>query len=187
MGRIIALTAKNRNGVNFTKPRVVYLNEDLIMVTPGGESTDPTKVVEENQYGTKNTFLLYEKAMQIEVARNPATTDLYLKKLIASALAGAGTTQGAGTVLSALVYLNEALTIGAGATEAFVLPAATVGKVVVVLSNDAAGDAAKVFPASGEFINAQAVNTVLSIASGSRKHFVCLTTGVWTTADDYGI
>ncbi len=186
MGRLIALTAKKINGNVLTTPRVIYVNEDLIKIDTRALSTGGSRVVEESPLGSRDTYEVYEKAIQIEVARNPATTDLYLKKLIASAIAGVGTTQGAGAVLNPLVYLNEALTIGAGATEAFVLPAATVGKVVVVLSNDAAGDAAKIFPASGESINAQADDAVLSVASGSRKHFVCLTAGVWTVADDYG-
>jgi hypothetical protein len=184
MGRLIALTARVMNGQTYTKPRVVYVNEELIIVEPGGSASSRTKVTEKLTNGDKNIFEVYEKAMEVESARNPVSTDLYLKAYVASALAGAGTTQGAGTALAK--YLNEALTIGAGATEAFTLPAATVGKVVVVLSNDAAGDAAKVFPAVGEFINAQAVNTVYSVPAGSRAHFVCLATGYWTVAEDFG-
>lgn len=186
MGRLIAITAKKVNGNELTKPRVVYVNEDLIKVSTKTGTQGGSKVVEESPLGTKDTYEVYESAIQIEIARNPASTDLYLKKLVYSALAGTGTTQGAGTVLNPLGYLHEALTIGAGATEAFVLPAATVGKVVVVLSNDAAGDAAKVFPASGEFINDQAVNTVYSMAAGTRAHFVCKVAGKWVVADDYG-
>lgn len=186
MGRLVALTAKKVNGNTLTRPRVVYVNEELIKIATKANTQGGSKVVETGPDGSRDTYEVYESAIQIEIARNPASTDLYLKKLVASALAGAGTTQGAGTVLSPLVYLNEALTIGAGATEAFVLPAATVGKVVVVLSNDATGDAAKIFPASGEFINDQAVNTVFSMPAGTRAHFVCTVAGKWRIADDYG-
>jgi hypothetical protein len=183
MGRIIALTAQSRNGENFTKPRVVYLNEEHITIQSATEGGKGTKVEERND-NEINTYVVYEKAIQIEVARNPSTTDIYLKNHYNAALAGAGTTQGAGTALSR--YLNEALTIGAAATEAFVLPAATVGLVRVIINNDVAGDAAKVFPAVGGFIDLQAVNTVYSIPANTRKHFVCKVAGTWVTADDFG-
>lgn len=187
MGRLLALTAYSQNGQKFAKPRVVYVNEEFIKVTPAGVTGKLTRVLEENtNTGNKDTYKVYERALHIEIARNPTATDLYLKKFVQAAIAGVGTTQGAGAVISPLTYLAEALTIGAGATEAFVLPAAVVGRVVVVLSNDAAGDAAKIFPASGEYINDQAVNTVYSMAAGTRAHFVCLATGKWTVADDFG-
>lgn len=186
MGRLIMLTAAKQNGQSYSNPRVVYLNEENIQVIPANTSTGKTKVIE--QLGnTKTVYEVYEKATQIEIARNPASTDLYLKKLVYSALTGAGTTQGAGTALNSLGYFFETLTIGAAATEAFTLPSATVGKVVVIVNNDVSGDAAKVFPASGQYHKGQAVNTVLSIASGARKHLVCLTAGIWTLAEDFGI
>lgn len=185
MGRLVVLTAKKINGQVLATPRVVYVQEEGMIVTPADFRTDRGAKVTERIGNQKNVYEVYEKAIHIEAARNPATTDLYVKTHIAAALAGAGTTQGAGTAITK--YLSEALTIGAGATEAFTLDAATVGKVRVILANDAANDAAKIFPASGEFINAQAVNTVLSVASPGRVHFVCVSTaGKWITADDRG-
>lgn len=189
MARLIPLTAKKLDGQPFANPRVVYVQEDKLQITPPSVSTSPTKVVENLGDGKAvKSYLVYEDAAYIDVARDPtsAASSLYWKKFIQSALAGAGTTQGAGTAILSTTYLAEALTIGAAATEAFVLPAAVVGKVVVVVNNDVAGDAAKVFPAVGEYIGTQAVNTVLSIASGARKHFVCLVLGKWTIADDFG-
>jgi hypothetical protein len=183
MGRIIALTAKSRNGQNFASPRVVYVQEDAISVTPGTDALKGTLVVEKLEDRT-TTYRVYETAMAIEAQRNPSSTDILVKQQIALALAGAGTTQGAGTALTK--YFNEPTTIGAAATEAFTLPAATVGKVIVIVNNDAAGDAAKVFPAVGEYHYGQAINTVLSIAAGDRIHLVCLEVGVWRIAVDRG-
>lgn len=185
MGRLIALTAKSMNGETFTKPRVVYLQEDAIVVAPPGRtSLKGTRVIEKLD-GKERVFVVYEKALQIEAARNLSSSDILVKQQIALGLAGLGTTQGAGLALTK--YFNETTTIGAAATEAFVLPAATVGKVIVVANNDAANDAAKLFPAVGEFIDAQAVNTVLSIAGATTKHLVCTTTaGKWVVAEDFG-
>jgi hypothetical protein len=184
MGRIIALTGKSKNGEgNFTKPRVVYVNDDAISIQGASKTGKGTKITEKIQ-NESNTYGVYEKAVQIEAARNPSTTDPYVKNHVNMALAGAGTTQGAGTALSK--YLNEALTIGAAATEAFVLPVATVGMVRVVINNDVAGDAAKVFPAVGGKIDDQAINTVYSIPANTRKHFVCLVAPNWVTAEDFG-
>ena len=183
MGRIIALTGKSRNGDNFTRPRIVYVNDDAIQITGASKTGKGSRVTEKIQ-NESNVSVVYEKAIQIEAARNPSSTDPYIKNHIALALAGAGTTQGAGTALTK--YLNEALTIGAGATEAFVLPAATVGRLVVVINNDAAGDAAKVFPASGHKIDSLAINAAYSIPPNTRAHFVCLVAGAWVTAEDFG-
>jgi len=183
MGRLIALTAKSRNGQNFAKPRVVYVQEDAISITPGSKTGKGTKVVEKLD-GRETTYIVYELAMQIEAQRNPSSSDVLVKQHLALGLTGAGTTQAAGTALTK--YFNETTTIGAAATEAFRFPAATVGKVMVVVNNDAAGDAAKVFPADDEFINNQAVDTVYSISGGNRVHFVCLEAGKWTVADDFG-
>lgn len=183
MGRIIALTAKSQNGQAFAKPRVVYVQEDAMRLSPGSETSKGTKV-EEILNGQLVAFEVYEKAMQIEAARNPSSTDIYILQQVALALAGAGTTQGNGTAITK--YLNEAKTIGAGATEAFDLPAATAGKVVVIINTDAAGDAAKLFPAAGETINGAAANAVYSLAAGDRVHLVCVEDGAWVVADDYG-
>ncbi|MGC3945341.1 MAG: hypothetical protein QM762_12645 [Chryseolinea sp.] len=184
MGRVIALTAKVIDGQTLSTPRVVYLQEDAIQISMPTKASRLTKVVETLGNRTK-TYFVYEKSMQIEAQRNPASTDVLVKQQIALAITAAGTAQGNGVALTK--YFNEITTIGAAATEAVVLPAATVGKVVVVLNNDASGDAAKVFPAVGEFINAQLVNTVLSIAAGDRVHFVCVdTAGKWITATDRG-
>lgn len=184
MGRLIALTAKRINEQTLVTPRVVYVNDESIAVDHATKAGRLTKVTE-LRGNRKTIYLVYESGMKIEAARNPLSTDVLVKQQIALALAGAGTTQGTGTVLTK--YFNEATTIGAGATEAFVLPAATVGKVVVFVNNDVVTDAAKVFPAVGEFIDAQAVNTVLSIAGGDRVHFACVTTaGKWITAIDRG-
>jgi hypothetical protein len=183
MGRIIALTAKSKNGQAYSKPRVVYLQENAIKTLPSGKTTRGTWV-EETLEGRTDRYELYEKAMHIEASRNPSSSDILVKQHCSLAMTGAGTTQGAGTAISK--YLSEPTTIGAGATEAFKLDAATVGKVRVIINNDASGDDAKIFPATGETINGAAANAVYSLTAGNRVHLVCLVAGAWVVADDFG-
>jgi hypothetical protein len=191
MGRLILACAYSQNGQKFRKPRVVVLQEDAIKITTPRKLRNSASVVpqgaakvEEILNGIINRYITYDKAFELEAQRNLSSSDIIVKQVIALGLTGAGTTQGAGTALTK--YFNETTTIGAAATEAFVLPAATIGKVCWVVNNDAAGDAAKIFPASGEFIGDQAVNTVYSLPSGSRICLVCTTTaGKWVIADDF--
>jgi hypothetical protein len=184
MGRLIPLAAYSRNGQAYAKPRVVYVNEEFIKVVPGSKTTSKTKVIEALPGGELNTYVVYEKAIEIEAQRNPSTTDLIIKQQVAAGLAGAGTTQGAGTVLTK--FFNEATTIGAAATEAFVMPAATAGRTVCFINNDVVADAAKIFPASGGTINGAAADAVYSQPGQQRRHFVCIVAGAWVVADDYG-
>lgn len=187
MGRLISVTAKSKNGQVFPRPKVVYLNEDRIRVSTAvvaGHTRRGTKIIEQNG-NTFDTYVVFETAFQIEVQRNPSTTDLLTKQQVAAGLPGAGTTQGAGTLISK--YFSEALTIGAAATEAFRLPPMVPGDVYVLVNNDVSGDQAKLFPAVGEFIEAQAVNTVYSLLTGKTIHLVCPTTaGKVIIADDFG-
>ncbi len=168
---------------DFTIPRITYLEDAQIVMTKlrGGSQGGSSL-----QYGTggrpfSKKFRIFETPNQLEVAKNPATTNVNAQDK-ALALAGAGTTQGAGTAITK--YFNECLTIGAGATEAFTLDAAVVGKVRVFVNNDAAGDQAKIFPASGEKIITKlgvdlGTNAVFSLLAAQRAHFVCLATGIW--------
>jgi hypothetical protein len=186
MGRLLALTARTINGQTPTKPRVIYVNEDHIKTkTRSKSSLGPGTRVIEKVENESNDYIVYEKGMHIEAVRDPATTDVAKKQHIELAQAGVGSIQAGAKALTK--YYNEALTLGAGATDAFVLPAATKGKVLIVINNDASGDPAEIFPAVGEFINSQAVNTSLNVASGDRIHFVCPeTAGKWVTAEDFG-
>lgn len=186
MGRIIALTAYSRDGQKFARPRVVYVQEATMEVVPASKEGKLTRVIEKDAAGyASSTYLVYESAMQVEAARNPSSTDIYIKQQVQLALAGAGTTQGAGTALAR--YLSEVTTIGDGATEAATLDAATVGKVRVVINNDTVvADDLRLFPAVGHNFEGSAVNVVKSVPIGTRIHLVCLVAGTWVVADDFG-
>lgn len=194
MGRLITLAGFSKNGQAWAKPRVVYINEDHIVdVITGSKSTSLTKVIVEKE-GKRETYLVFEKAIEIEAQRNPSTTDLIIKQQVAAGITPAGSVQG-GTTLSK--YFNEATTLGSGATDAVTLPVGTKNRAICIVNNDASGDALEVFPNTGEKINNGAANAKLvgDIASGARKHLVYNggtdpaypTYGTsWIVCDDFG-
>ena len=185
MGRLLTLTAKTCDGQDYFTPRVIYAQEDTISVdTARGTGTNKTTKVTEKLSNRTRAYQVYEKAMQIEAQRNPSSTDILVKQQIKTGLAAAGATQGAGLALTA--YMNEVTTGTAGSADGVVLPAATLGKVIVVINNHATA-AIKVYPAVGEFIGTGLVNIHVSLAAGARANFVCTTTvGKWVQAIDRG-
>jgi hypothetical protein len=73
------------------------------------------------------------------------------------------------------------ITTVAVAADSVVLPVSKRG-MIVVITNDAAANAANVFPATGDAINALAVNAAfsLTVAAGPTI-FYCFTAGTWRT------
>lgn len=184
MGRIIALTAKSLNGQDYrVRPRVVYVQEDNIQITPPSKNSKVTRVTEKIENET-NVYQVYEKGMQIEAMRNPSSTDLLVKQQIALGLAGVGITQASARPLPA--YFNETLENSPNVDEAFKMASAILNKVVVVVNNDPNNNAAKIFPQVGESFSGQLTNAAFSLAGRDRIHFVCLVAGKWTLADDFG-
>lgn len=184
--RVVFLTAsKTSQGQAFTKPRVVSLMEnDFDRIIPGTvNKLSAVKLMKSGTGEPGETHIVYEAPTEIEAARNPASTDIYLKAKIKVGLTAVGTVQGGLQLTTG--YINELTTVTTGSAEAVTLPAATVGKVVVIINNGAG--IAQPFPTTGEFIDSGLVNAVGgAIPSGTRRHFVCPTTaGKWVTADDY--
>lgn len=91
--------------------------------------------------------------------------------------ASATQTQVAATAMTTTI---NRVTVVATAGDAVKLPAATAGKVVIVKNADAA-DAAGVFPASGDAINALSANAVYSLAALKGVLFFCAVAGTWDT------
>jgi hypothetical protein len=83
----------------------------------------------------------------------------------------------AGTALTA--GINRFTTVVTAADSAQ-LPLAIAGTIVTVI-NAAAVNSMTVFPQTGEFINALAVNIGFAVAAGKSCQFICAVTGKWTT------
>lgn len=96
------------------------------------------------------------------------------------AVAAAGSTQSDATAIGASTGFAHCT--GADATKGVKLPAATAGKVVIVKNSDAANAVLKVYPATGDAINALSANAALSMAAKTCAVFVALDTTTWYTA-----
>jgi hypothetical protein len=91
--------------------------------------------------------------------------------------ARAGGGQGLATPLTAM---QNRVTTVASANDSVLLPPSTAGMCITVI-NAAAANAMNVFPASGDKINALAINAAFSVAAGKTAEFFCTTAGQWHT------
>jgi hypothetical protein len=73
--------------------------------------------------------------------------------------------------------INRVTTVATGA-DSVKLPVAVPGMQITVI-NSAAANAMNVFPATGEYINALAVNTALSVVANKACIFTCAVAGRW--------
>lgn len=187
MGKILPLVvlSESRNGHNYkihTTPVVRYLNDEFIHFEPP-QAVNGVSVVTEIRHGLRYDYKTPIKPDDLEVLRNPATTDYALTGRRQVAQSANGTTNA--TTLTLKQY-NEITVITAASAEACKLPVdPTVNDTICVINNDAA-DTLKVFPGVGDFINALAVNTAYDVLPGKRVFFVCLVANIWTTAVDTG-
>lgn len=88
--------------------------------------------------------------------------------------AHAGGGQGSAVLLRAAY--NRVTTV-ATAGDSVRLPVAVPGASVVVFNRGA--ESMNVFPATGQSINALAVNTALAVAAGGGRRFICVVAGIW--------
>lgn len=104
----------------------------------------------------------------VAIQMNPRTAK-FVGSTGSDGLSATGTTQGAGYPIAETI--NRFTTVAAGVNDSSTLPLqATYPQDYCVIRNDGAGTL-QVFPGSGEFINASAVNTAVTIAAGSGKIF----------------
>lgn len=98
-----------------------------------------------------------------------------------SALSGITARAGGGQALATpLTRAMNRVTTVATAADSVRLPVAIAGMTVIVI-NAAAANAMNVFPATGGFINALAVNTALSVVANRTVMFVCAVDGTWNS------
>lgn len=85
-------------------------------------------------------------------------------------------TGGQASAVPLTAAFNRVTTV-ATAGDSVRLPAAVPGATCVVFNRGAAS--MDVFPVTGQFINALAVNTALAVAAGASARFVCAAAGIW--------
>lgn len=91
-----------------------------------------------------------------------------------TAFAGGG--QGSAVPLTSM--LNRITTVGS-ANDSVKLPPTTQPGLVIYVANAAAANSLNVFPATGDAINALAVNTAFAIAANKTATFISCVTGTW--------
>lgn len=96
------------------------------------------------------------------------------------AVAAAGSAQGDAT---AITETGPAFIHGTGAdgTKGIILPAAAAGRILFIKNSDAANAVLKVYPASGDAINALAGDVAISMAAKTSAVFVALDATTWYT------
>ncbi len=178
MGNIVQLTAYKvgPSDKNKATPRIIALHEEDL--TPDNEIIAKTKT---GTYGSvikikrgAQKFEVFETALQIDTQINPSKAGADAN----TAVAAAGGNQAAATALTK--YHNIVTSATAGTAEGVGLGAATVGKVRRVVNATAV--TVKVYPATGENINALADNVAFDVLAGETHHFSCQTAGFWKSA-----
>ena len=113
----------------------------------------------------------------------PASTVLPTPVLTAAveALAAAGSVQGDATASALTQFPAMIHGTGADATKGIKLPAAAAGRIVFVKNADAANAVLKVYPATGDAINAIAANTEIAMAAKTAAVFVAVDATTWFT------
>lgn len=129
--------------------------------------------------GKASTQTLTNKTLTSPTISTPTITGPVMP-INAQVLAAAGSAQGDGGLVTAgspaIVHAT-----GADATKGIVLPAAAAGLVVFVKNADAANAILKVYPATGDGINAIAVNSPISMAAKTAAVFVAIDATTWFT------
>jgi hypothetical protein len=178
MGNIVQLTAYKvgPSDKNLATPRIVALHEEDL--TPDNEIIAKTKSgtygsVIKNHRGSKK-FEVFETALQIDTQINPSKAGADAN----TAVAAAGGTQAAAAVLTK--YLNVVTSATAATADGVALGAATAGKVRRIVNSTAIG--IKVYPATGENIDALVDDAAFVIPAGATYHFSCQTAGFWKSA-----
>jgi hypothetical protein len=145
------------------------------------QETDLGNPIQKRKTGTFGSVLklfrnsqkveVFETVLQIDTQLNPSKAGADIN----AAVAGAGSVQGTATLLTK--YMNIVTSATGGSAEGVRLGAATRGKVVRIVNNTAV--TVKVYPATGENINALADNIALDLPAGATYHYACLTAGFW--------
>jgi len=123
-------------------------------------------------YTSRATAILPSQAGVVKQNEN----EVLFQSSVDGIVAHAGGGQGSAVVLTANV--NNVTTVGTGG-DSVKLPPSVSGIDIIVHNSGALS--LNVFPATGDKINALAINTALALPAGTSTTFTCLTAGTWIT------
>lgn len=120
------------------------------------------------------TVDLYEGVEQYLVALDPSTSNPYALDMDLS-VSAAGTEQADATDIAKYLSVIDTATANQGVQ----LKAAAAGALQVVINATAVN--VKVYPATGDAIDGEDVNTAIDLPAGTRKHFIALDATDWVS------
>ena len=156
-------------------PIYVDSDDNIVKVIPAGTGSTEVQIVDASSAQT-----LTNKTLTSPTITSPTITGTVSANRNVQTVAAAGSVQGdAGAITVSSPGL--AFVTGADATKGVVLPAAVAGYDIVVKNDDAANAILKVYPASGDIINALGANNAISMAAKTSALFVALDATTWYT------
>jgi predicted RecA/RadA family phage recombinase len=118
-------------------------------------------------------------ATYVRVELQPGATSTSRPVFSPEAVGAAGSAQGDATAIGADTGFVHGT--GADGTKGIKLPAAAAGITIIVKNSDAANAVLKVYPATGDAINALSTNGAISMAAKTSAVFVALDATTWYT------
>jgi hypothetical protein len=180
--------AQLNEGRNGTNPTVFsgVTSDALATMLAAGYLNDMAHIIKPNDvffinYADVSTFPVVSGESSIfgefSVVKVSSNYNLVprLQSYASGITAHAGGGQGSATPLNA--KLNSISTVGS-ANDSVLLPNAAPGSQIVV-NNAAAANSMRVFPQSGQSINALSANAGFDIAANKTAIFFCMASGVW--------
>lgn len=162
MIQLTVLSKDNKNSL-FTVPRVRTFNPARVKIV-GGQGNDT--VIQYTGEKVRHTYIVAELPSQVSALVNGIADVKF--GTTTQIVAANGTTQAAGTVITK--FMARVTSATAGANDSVTLQKATVLNVSYTVVN-ATNVPVKVWPASGDKINQQAVDTSLTIQPGENASF----------------
>lgn len=165
-----------------TTPKVIYLEPTKVLSALPKRNAAGTVIGSVVAYGATNKirrkFLVGERPTEVEVAKDPATTNPYAQSKNLG-VAASGNTSATAQALTA--YLNVVTTATVTTTTGVRLPSASGSQKALVVIN-AASVALTAYPSISEFIDSGASDVGKNIPVNSRMHFYASASNTWKSA-----
>ena len=161
-------------------PKIKYLEPSEVADIQAKKNSAGTVIGSVVVYGAskkvRRKYLVAERPQEVEVARDPVTTNPYATSMDLAVTANGSVIGDSPTLLSK--YLNKVTAATVTTDMSVQLPSASLSKKAVVIIN-AASTAISIFPTASESINSGASNVGISLAVGGRAHFYAYSTTNW--------
>lgn len=165
-----------------TSPKVVYLEPSEVADIANKKNDAGTVIGSVVVYGaskkTRRKYTVAERPQEVEVARDPASTNPYAQS-INRGVAASGAASNTAQALTA--YLNVVTAATVTTMTGVRLPSASGNQKAIVIIN-AASTGLTAYPSASEFINSGASDVGLAIPFNSRVHFYASASNTWKSA-----